>query len=335
MGAVHPPLVRTCAHMTTVSVVMTTFDGAPFVGRQLASILAQTVLPTELLVGDDGSSDGTVEVVRATLAQAPFAWDVRVNPSRLGVTGNIESLLRRASGDVIFLADQDDEWVREKIEVVLAAFEAHPGIDGVFSDASLIDAASSRIPGSLWAAVHFDRHQRRRWEAEPFDVLMRRNVATGATMAVRRRVLAEVLPLSRHGWHDFWIASVLVARDSLRALDAQLVRYRLHGSNQAGVPPRGLVAIRLPTGGGALVRRDQERQLLDLVRRLEELGLQPQRRLHDRIEHLQYRARLPQRPVARARTVVSRLPRRDYWQFASGWRSVASDLLVPRRPADR
>lgn len=330
MGAAAPEMVRTWAHMTTVSVVMTTFDGAPFVERQLASILAQTVLPNELLVGDDGSSDGTVQRARAALAEAPFAWDVRENPLRLGVTGNLEALMRRATGDVIFLADQDDEWVPEKIGVVLAVLEAHPGVEGVFSDATLIGARSEPLPGSLWGAVHFDRRERRRWDAEPFDVLMRRNVATGATMAIRRGVLPVVLPLSPHGWHDFWVATLLAARGSLRALDQELVRYRLHGSNQAGVPPRGLRAIRGRSASGTEKRRDHEMQLRDLVHRLDELGVHPRKSLAERIDHLHFRCTLPLGTAARLKAVVARVPRLDYWRFANGSRSVVSDVVRGR-----
>lgn len=320
-------MVRTWAPMTTVSVVMTAYDGARFVERQLGSILAQTLPPTQLLVGDDGSSDGTVDLVQATLDDAPFSWDVRRNSSRLGVSGNLEALLRRATGDVIFLADQDDEWVPEKIEVVLATFEAHREIQGVFSDASLIDASSEPLPGSLWEAVGFDRREQRRWATAPFDVLMRRNVATGATMAIRRAILPAVLPLSPHGWHDFWIAALLAERGVMSALDQQLVRYRLHGSNQAGVPRKGLQALRRAGGTGARTRQDQEAQLLDLVKRLEVSGARPPPTLLGRLDHLRYRNALPSRRPARLKAVLARVPKGDYWLFANGTRSVAADLL--------
>lgn len=307
---------------------MTTYDGADFVERQLASVLAQTELPAELLVGDDGSSDGTVGLVRAVLADAPMSWDVRRNPVRLGVTGNLEALLRRATGDVIFLADQDDEWVPEKVEVVLAAFEARPEIQGVFTDAGLIDARSDPLPGSLWEAVGFDERRRRRWEVDPFGVLMRDNVVTGAAMAIRRTALTDVLPLSARGWHDYWIATLLARRRALMPIDRQLIRYRVHQRNQAGLPPRAIERMRSVRGDAG--RWTAHRlQLEDLLVRIEERGDRPPAGLLERIDHIAFREHLSARRLERIAALLLRIPRRDYWRFSSGWRSLAIDVLVP------
>lgn len=108
------------------SVVLAAFNGADFIGEQLESIAAQTVVPDELIVLDDRSTDSTPEVVESFIKDSPLKVFYSVNSSRLGCTRNFLKGIALASGDLIFLSDQDDYWLPNKIERFLCAAESNP-----------------------------------------------------------------------------------------------------------------------------------------------------------------------------------------------------------------
>src|SRR5881275_3323550 len=109
-----------------ISIALCTFDGAEFLWEQLESFLAQTRQPDELIVNDDNSVDETLELVERFAQNVPFKVSLQVNENTLGSTANFQQAVERCSGDFIFLSDQDDVWLPEKIEKMLAAFESRP-----------------------------------------------------------------------------------------------------------------------------------------------------------------------------------------------------------------
>lgn len=106
-----------------VSVVMATYNGERYVAEQLRSILEQTHLPAEIVVGDDGSVDRTLEVIGEMAAASPVPIRVAVNPERLGYGENFMRTATRATGDLIAFADQDDFWYPNKLEWAVAALQ--------------------------------------------------------------------------------------------------------------------------------------------------------------------------------------------------------------------
>jgi len=124
----------------TVSIAMATYNGERYVREQLDSFVAQTRRPDNLVVTDDGSTDGTVAIVRDFAATAPFPVQVHQNPQRLDYPRNFERAISLCSGDIIFLSDQDDVWFPEKIETLVAYLAAHPAIAVVVNDQVLTDA---------------------------------------------------------------------------------------------------------------------------------------------------------------------------------------------------
>ena len=112
-----------------VSVVMATFDGERHVGEQVASILAGTRVPEEIVVVDDASSDATLAVVESALRAAPSSTAVRIerNARNIGPQGTFVRGLRATTGDIVSFCDQDDHWLPAKIARTEAAFRDHPG----------------------------------------------------------------------------------------------------------------------------------------------------------------------------------------------------------------
>ena len=105
--------------MFKISVAMTTYNGARFVEKQLASLLAQTRPADEVIILDDRSTDGTPGIVtRFIKKNSPVSWHFSVNEKNLGYKENFYHAVGRTTGDLIFLCDQDDVWHSNKIEAM-------------------------------------------------------------------------------------------------------------------------------------------------------------------------------------------------------------------------
>lgn len=99
--------------MKTVSIVLCSYNGEHFLKTQLDSIVCQTYPIHELIIQDDGSTDHTLDIAREYAAQYPFIR-VEQHPQNLGFNRNFENALKKATGDFIAIADQDDIWYPEK-----------------------------------------------------------------------------------------------------------------------------------------------------------------------------------------------------------------------------
>lgn len=116
---------------------MATYNGARFIAEQLDSIAVQDVLPFELIVCDDGSNDGTPEIVEQFAASAPFPVRLCRNERNLGYGDNFFRAARLCTGDWIAFCDQDDVWLPNRISDARAAILSNPGIVLVLQNAYL------------------------------------------------------------------------------------------------------------------------------------------------------------------------------------------------------
>lgn len=110
------------------SIAMATFNGARFLSAQLESFLHQTLLPSELVACDDGSTDATRDILASFAERAPFPVRVEHNEQRLGVSDNFFKAASLCSQDWIAFSDQDDVWLPEKLETVRATVAGEPGL---------------------------------------------------------------------------------------------------------------------------------------------------------------------------------------------------------------
>ncbi|MEQ1736893.1 MAG: glycosyltransferase family 2 protein, partial [Rhodoglobus sp.] len=228
--------------MDEVSVALCTFNGERFLAEQLRSILEQTRPAVQLVIADDGSTDGTLAVADATIAEYRASHPDRTpavvvltGDKPLGVAANFERALRACTGDLIALSDQDDVWEPERLERMVAALDAIPDAGLLHSDARLIDGSGSDLGTTLFAALGITDAERRAIdEGRGYDALLRRNLATGATTMVRASVRDRALPVP-DGWiHDEWLAIVAAVTGRTAILGETLTRYRQHGTNQIG-----------------------------------------------------------------------------------------------------
>jgi glycosyltransferase involved in cell wall biosynthesis len=215
---------------------MCTYNGARFLRAQLDSIAGQTRRPDELVVCDDGSTDGTLAILEGFAAGAPFPVRIHRNPAQLGTPKNFERAIGLASGEIIALADQDDVWYPPKLQRLEQALARSERIGLVFSDAEVVDErlrpAGYRLQQALRA---FERNRRLIARGRLFEALVRANLVTGCTAAFRARYKDLVLPIPPACAHDSFAALVIAAVADVALVDETLLAYRQHAGNQSGL----------------------------------------------------------------------------------------------------
>jgi hypothetical protein len=314
-----------------VSVALCTFNGARYLRAQVASIWAQTQLPAEIVAVDDGSSDGTYDLLLQLSLNSPVPMRVERNPSNLGYVANFERALDLCHGEVVFLCDQDDVWDRRKIETTLVPFD-DPCVVLVHSDAQLVDEALRPLPTTLFGALRLSPRERYAQDAsEIFRWLLKRNSVTGASCAVRRRLIEIARPFEPGFVHDEWLALIACVTGRVVRLDRPLLLYRQHAMNQIGVPTSHLARLRKLFAAAPLSRCDVLARLTRLQLRLQSLGLEPGRaELKSVVATLEFahrRCSLPAVRVSRLPGIVGLLMVGAYHQYARGFHTALRDLI--------
>jgi glycosyltransferase involved in cell wall biosynthesis len=211
---------------------MITFQGAAYLQAQLDSILGQSLRIHEILVCDDGSTDGTRELL-ANYATAHPQIKLQFNTKNLGTVANMQQCLGLSTGDIIFLADQDDVWLPNKVEKTLAFFEQNPAAEAVFSNADIIDkTGNTQAEMTLWDIIGFPYSK-----VELVDFQRRvDNVVTGAGLAFKRdpELLLKDIPQIPGLLHDGWIGLYFASKNALQANPETLFQYRSHANQQVG-----------------------------------------------------------------------------------------------------
>ena len=202
-----------------VSVCMATYNGERYILEQLVSILSQLSINDEVVISDDNSSDQTENIVKALN-------DPRIifmkNKYDRGYTKNFECSLSHSTGDIIFLADQDDIWKPNKVNTVMLALK---DADFVVSDCEIVDPRLN-----VTDASHFEIHNVKKGFVR--NLLLPRYI--GACMAFNRTVLDYALPFpkkQKFAAHDYWISLIAEMRFRVKIIDQPLILYRRHDSN--------------------------------------------------------------------------------------------------------
>ena len=194
---------------------MATYNGEKYLQQQLDSIAAQTILPDELVVCDDCSTDKTIEILENFKQKVSFDVRILQNDVNSGYVKNFARVISEAKGDFVFMCDQDDSWFPNKIEVVLKTFEENPNAQLVAHNAMCTDANLKPLGKTLFE----------------FDVIrgLRYGSAIhGFVTCVRRSYLDYMLPIPYCYSFDRWLslpAHVLKVRYEL---DKVLGYYRRH-----------------------------------------------------------------------------------------------------------
>lgn len=204
-----------------ISVCMATYNGASYIRTQLSSILEQLGPSDELIIVDDGSEDQTIELIEQ------FA-DRRIRLIRSqqnkGVIRTFERAIDEATGEILFLSDQDDIWYANKVKMVLQVFENDPAVTLVLSDAQIIDGQGKVIQNSFFLG-------RGKFRAGILPNVVK-NKFLGCTMAFKETMKSKILPFPEFiPMHDMWIGIINEFYGKSHFIEQPLMGYRRHSRN--------------------------------------------------------------------------------------------------------
>lgn len=233
------PLVSATSALPQISVALASYNGEKHIREQLDSIARQTLLPLELVITDDGSTDATLRIVEDFARAAPFPVRWFQNDINLGYAGNFLKAASLCTGDVIAFCDQDDIWLENKLSKCA----------GCFRDSEVMLAAHSALTifESGQSGHIFPRFPRTRiadlGSVDPF-------VYPHGFATVVRRDLVQIRPGPHRPAelqaHDQWFWFLAATTGKIAMIADVLVLYRQHGNNLYGAlqPPTALQRFR-------------------------------------------------------------------------------------------
>jgi glycosyltransferase involved in cell wall biosynthesis len=224
-----------------ISAIITAFNSEAYLAQGIESVLNQTLVPAEILVADDGSTDATAAIAKRYGPRVLYRWQENQGPGGARMLG-----IRETSGDFLAFLDSDDIWLPRKLELQYAAVQEEPSLDLVFPHlrqflspdlkpevaASLVcderPHASSLISGFFGRRSVFERVGPlfKDMKADFVDWYLRAREA-----GVRMKTLDEVLVMRRIHPGNFTLLNKDVRHEYLHVLKASLDRRR---SQQGG-----------------------------------------------------------------------------------------------------
>jgi glycosyltransferase involved in cell wall biosynthesis len=225
-----------------VSVVLNSFNAEEVIGEQIDSILRQTYKNLELVVCDDHSTDGTLEIVKEYARKDPrVRWvqnetNLGANDRHRGICLTFHRGFELSKGEFIAISDADDFWVSDKIEKLTGYLVANPSVDLVFSNSMIASADLSVKLGSLQEK----QGNRRRSGLISIETLLQRNLVAGHVTFFRRKIVPRILPFPVGWTFDSWVGLVCALNSPVGYIDECLVLYRQHGASLIGAEPRNL-----------------------------------------------------------------------------------------------
>lgn len=206
--------------MQKVSIVMASYNGSLFIEQQVKSIVCQMQPKDELIISDDGSTDGTINIIKS------FSDDriKLLNGPQKGVIKNFEFAIQHASGEIIVLSDQDDIWIKNRLQHIRNYFSIAENMAVYHSRFTNIDARGN-VTSLLSTTLNTGIAK---------NVI--KNQYIGAMMAFSAPLKEYILPFPENiAMHDQWIGLVNeVLQGGIKVSEEPEVLYRRHSQNLTG-----------------------------------------------------------------------------------------------------
>jgi len=221
------------------SVAMATYNGEKYIKKQIDSILSQTVLPEEVVIIDDFSTDNTFRILREYEFPDNINVMLKKHIENMGYRKTFFEAINLCSQKVIFLSDQDDVWINSKAEKILKVFNNNSRISVINTNYKLIDSVGEEIQENKWINRRKILFRNKISKIDEYSIV-RYNISMGCTMAITQEIVDEIkahkgqlqnmlLP------HDWAINVIGALNDSLYYYNEPLIYYRLHDKNTLGL----------------------------------------------------------------------------------------------------
>jgi glycosyltransferase involved in cell wall biosynthesis len=218
-----------------IDILMSTYCGARHLGEQIESLLGQTCADWRLLVRDDGSTDGTVGLLRVLVESHPGRIRLLEAGENVGPRGSFGLVAAQSTADYAMFCDQDDVWLPGKVTRSLSRIREMEELHGrdtpilVFTDMVVVDEGRNLVADSFWRYCHLDPG------ATSLNRLLLVNVAAGCSMILNRSLLRLALPFPPDAvMHDYWCILVASAIGKISYLTEGTVMYRQHPQSCLG-----------------------------------------------------------------------------------------------------
>lgn len=214
-----------------ISILMAIYEPRlDWLREQLESLNAQTYSNLELIVCDDCSPKVAFEEINQLVTKCITAFSVTVfrNDKNLGSNGTFERLTKEATGEYIAYCDQDDIWLPDKLDVLYKTIVEKDALL-VCSDMYIIDECGMQVADSI---TKVRRHHVFKSGEGLASELLFSNFVTGCTMLIKSDIAQLAVPFCPDMVHDHWLALFSAERGKIISISENLVRYRIHSSNQ-------------------------------------------------------------------------------------------------------
>ncbi len=253
--------------VTTVEILLATYNGENFLEEQVESILNQEGVKVKLTISDGGSSDSTLQKIESYKKKYPETITCHTSSKRLSVIENFSRLLSLSKEKYILFSDQDDVWSRDKASRSLAVckeLEQGGKIPVlVHHDLQVVDASLNLIADSFW------KYAGLKPTCVQLNRLIVQNIITGCTVLMNRELVDLLDPIPGQAiMHDWWAGLVASLFGKIGYITTPMIQYRQHGGNVLGAKRKNLFAFSVEKRKKAAElskkRREQVKALLDV-----------------------------------------------------------------------
>jgi glycosyltransferase involved in cell wall biosynthesis len=218
-----------------ISVLLAAYNGEKYIVEQLESLLAQTITGFHLYIRDDCSIDNTWHILQKYQAMYPEKITIERADTNIGAKYNFMQLMTKIRDDYIFLCDQDDIWLPDKIETAMSKMREMEDEFGrdmpllVHTDLVVVDDNKNVMYPSFRKVMNAN------YEGTALRNLLIQNVVTGNTVVYNRALASLVIANpSFMIMHDWWLGLIAAAFGKIGHIHKQTILYRQHTSNEIG-----------------------------------------------------------------------------------------------------
>ncbi|MBA2562947.1 MAG: glycosyltransferase [Chitinophagaceae bacterium] len=208
-----------------ITVVLCTYNGIKFIGPQLNTIQNQTYKFLEIIIVDDASTDGTYEWLQIK-AREDDRIKLFKNKTNLGFNLNFNNACTYATGGYIAIADQDDVWELNKIEILFSAIKQK-------KDTVLVHCISARFEKENKPHLRSHKLINHFHGNDPRQFLLK-NIISGHNMLIKKELLQNSMPFPKEVYYDWWLVINACSIGKIEAVEEILVWHRMHGNNATG-----------------------------------------------------------------------------------------------------
>ena len=219
-----------------IAILMATYNGEEYIREQLDSILNQSCSDFKIYIHDDGSTDKTPEIAADYAGRFPEKVEVLDGPPTGGGKYNFFYLLKNVKADYYMFSDQDDVWLKNKVELSINRMHKMEKLRGnvpllAYTNMKVVDSDLNVIDESHMHHANIDPHRNRLCQLIP------ENVAYGCTIIFNDKLKQEMFKVQDVDilrWHDWWASIVAASTGYVSYIDECTSLYRQHGDNSVG-----------------------------------------------------------------------------------------------------